>query len=159
MRVLIAGVGYHNLRDEILQVRFWMRGEDLSDAPTADQLAPFLTTDAVSLLLHLERMAADGFLMRKRSADKICYAPPERSRSRWPNCDSIFCGVSKRTRAAANSIWERGMPSTPRSGARFARVEGAGEFANAHDAISDFATAVISTKALLLLRAFCFYTY
>ncbi len=49
-------------RDEILQVMFWMHGEGLSDAPRADEVAPFLTTDADSLRVHLQRMVADGFV-------------------------------------------------------------------------------------------------
>ena len=53
---------YFYWRDQILQVMFWMRGEGLSDSPSAEQLAPFLTSDADALQPHLTRMVADGLL-------------------------------------------------------------------------------------------------
>jgi hypothetical protein len=49
-------------RDEILQVMFWMRGEGLSDAPTAEELATFLNTDVIKLRVHLERMTSEEYL-------------------------------------------------------------------------------------------------
>jgi hypothetical protein len=67
-------------RDEILQVMFWMRGEGLSDAPSAEELAPFLTTDAESLRPHLEHMVADGLVTRVERAGAIRYALSERGR-------------------------------------------------------------------------------
>ena len=61
-------------RDQILQVMYWMRGEGLSAAPTADEIAPLLTTAADSLRPHLARMVAEGFLAR---ADDARYALTE----------------------------------------------------------------------------------
>jgi hypothetical protein len=51
-------------RDEILQVLFWMRGEGLGDAPSADQLAIFLNTEVVRLRQHLDRMEHEAYLTR-----------------------------------------------------------------------------------------------
>ncbi len=65
-------------RDEILQVLFWMRGEGLGDAPSADQLATFLNADAAMLHAHLERMVEEGYLTR---AAGNCYSLTERGRA------------------------------------------------------------------------------
>ena len=67
-------------RDEILQVMFWMHGEGLSDAPSSAELAPFLSTDAGNLQAHLQRMFADGFVIRIERDGPPRYALTERGR-------------------------------------------------------------------------------
>lgn len=51
-------------RDEILQVLFWMQGEDLAEAVTARDLCVFLNGDESTIAHHLERLADDGYLDR-----------------------------------------------------------------------------------------------
>ncbi len=67
-------------RDEILQVMYWMRGEGISDSPSAQELAALLTADADSLRPHLEQMVIDGLLTRATQTDLIRYALTERGR-------------------------------------------------------------------------------
>ena len=52
------------VREEVLQAMYWMRGERLGDAPTADELARFLAVPAATLIPYLERFVADGHLDR-----------------------------------------------------------------------------------------------
>lgn len=56
-------------RDEILQVLFWMQGEDLADAVSAQDLCVFLNGDTSTIAYHLERLADDGFLERREGSD------------------------------------------------------------------------------------------
>lgn len=67
-------------RDEILQVMFWMQGEGLSDAPSPEELAPFLNTDAENVRTHLRRMFADGFVVRAERDGPARYVLTERGR-------------------------------------------------------------------------------
>jgi hypothetical protein len=50
------------VRDEVLQAMYWMRGEGLADAPSAEELSRFLAVPAATLTPYLERFAADGDL-------------------------------------------------------------------------------------------------
>ena len=52
------------LRDEILQLLFWMEGEKIAAHQSAESIARLLSTDPVSLGEHLELMVVDGFLLR-----------------------------------------------------------------------------------------------
>ncbi len=52
-------------RDEILQVMYWYQGEGFGAEITARDLQTFLSIDEQSLVAHLERMAADGYLERR----------------------------------------------------------------------------------------------
>ncbi len=54
-------------RDEVLQVMFWMRGEELGDSSNAEALASFLNTDAEKLRGHLERMVKEKYLARVKN--------------------------------------------------------------------------------------------
>ncbi|MBI5033729.1 MAG: hypothetical protein HZB51_24695 [Chloroflexi bacterium] len=65
-------------RDEILQVMFWMRGEELGDAPKPEELATLLNTDADTLRQHLERMTKEKYLTRAKNGG---YSLTERGRS------------------------------------------------------------------------------
>ncbi len=56
---------------------FWMRGEGLSDAPSAEQLATFLNTDASALRAHLDRMVKEDYLTRSANG----YALTEHGRA------------------------------------------------------------------------------
>jgi hypothetical protein len=67
-------------RDEILQVMYWMRGEGLSDAPSAAELAPFLATEAPLLETYLQQMLVDGFITQANGAGVPRYALTERGR-------------------------------------------------------------------------------
>ncbi len=53
-------------REEILQVMYWMDGEDLAKDISAKNLIPLLNTNIDHLLLHLQKNIEGGFL---QSAD------------------------------------------------------------------------------------------
>ena len=65
-------------RDEILQVMYWMRGEELGESVHARDLQVFLATDVKTIQLYLEQAAAEGYLERttstETSADATRYA-------------------------------------------------------------------------------------
>jgi hypothetical protein len=50
------------IRDELLQAMYWMSSEGLADAPSAAELARFLTVPADTLSVYLKRFVADGYL-------------------------------------------------------------------------------------------------
>jgi hypothetical protein len=50
------------VRDEVLQAMYWMRSEGLAEAPSAAELARFLTVPSDTLGTYLERFAADGYI-------------------------------------------------------------------------------------------------
>ena len=49
-------------RDEILQVMYWIRGEQLQSSVTATDLEVFISAPAADIFGHLERMVAEGYL-------------------------------------------------------------------------------------------------
>jgi len=52
-------------RDEILQVMYWLRGERIADAPTAEEIGRMATTvDASALETLLIRLAGQGYVER-----------------------------------------------------------------------------------------------
>jgi len=51
------------VRDELLQVMFWMRGEGLAETPTVRELSTFLVVPADTLADYAERFVADGYLV------------------------------------------------------------------------------------------------
>ena len=51
------------VRDELLQVMFWMRGEGLAQTPTVRDLSTFLVVPADTLEAYVERFVADGYLV------------------------------------------------------------------------------------------------
>ena len=51
-------------RDEILQVIYWMRGEELQEAVTAQDLLIFLAGDRATVQRHLELAVVDGYLQK-----------------------------------------------------------------------------------------------
>ena len=53
---------YLRVRDEVLQAMYWMRAEGLATAPTATELARFLTVPGPTLGPYLERLVQDGML-------------------------------------------------------------------------------------------------
>lgn len=59
-----AEMDYFFWRDEILQVMYWMRGEQLQDQIGAADLEVFMNTSAHTLQPHIERMVEDGYLVR-----------------------------------------------------------------------------------------------
>ena len=52
-------------RDEILGVLYWLRGEGIMPDARADDLGGFLVTDPATLLAHMERLTAEGYLHRE----------------------------------------------------------------------------------------------
>ncbi|MBA2476279.1 MAG: hypothetical protein H0V40_10040 [Actinobacteria bacterium] len=52
------------VREEVLQAMYWMRGEGLADAPTAEELARFLAVPAPTLTPYLDRFTVEGHLER-----------------------------------------------------------------------------------------------
>lgn len=52
-------------RSEILQVLYWIRGEGLGDEVTPVTLERFLGVDADHVVPYLERLVADGLLVRR----------------------------------------------------------------------------------------------
>jgi hypothetical protein len=57
-------------RDEVLQVMYWLRGEELNEQVSAQDLAVLVPAEASFLQHHLEQLAADGFL------EAVTGAPP-----------------------------------------------------------------------------------
>lgn len=55
-------IDYLRLRDEVLQVMYWMLGEGLGDAPSVAQVEAFLGTDISGIAETLARMATEGYL-------------------------------------------------------------------------------------------------
>lgn len=49
-------------RDEILQIMYWLRGEELGEAVSPENLVAFLGIDAEKAREHMERMVEDGYL-------------------------------------------------------------------------------------------------
>ena len=56
------------LRDELLQILFWFRGEGLGDVVTPRDLVTFLGVDVGSILLRLERLAEEGYVVATDAA-------------------------------------------------------------------------------------------
>ena len=50
------------VREEVLQAMYWMRSEGLADAPSAAELARFLTVPEETLNVYVKRFVADGYL-------------------------------------------------------------------------------------------------
>ncbi len=51
-------------RDEILQVMYWLRGEELREVVTAPDLEVFLSASASDIHFHLERAVEEGYVER-----------------------------------------------------------------------------------------------
>jgi hypothetical protein len=51
------------IREEVLQAMYWMAGEGLSDAPSADELSRFLAVPPTTLTVYLERFVRDRYLV------------------------------------------------------------------------------------------------
>lgn len=60
-------------RDEILQVMYWYRGEGFGAAIAARDLQPFLTVDEAFIGSQLERLVAEGYLVREGAAEPVRY--------------------------------------------------------------------------------------
>lgn len=52
-------------KDEILQVMYWLQGEELAESVTAERLLTFLNTDLGNLRTHLNRGVKEGYLVTK----------------------------------------------------------------------------------------------
>lgn len=50
------------VRDEVVQVMYWMRGEGLAETPTPEELARFLAVPQQTLAPYLARFLEDGVL-------------------------------------------------------------------------------------------------
>lgn len=51
-------------RSEILQVMYWLRGEDLGDVATPELLERFLGVDAGIAVTYMDRLVDEGYLTR-----------------------------------------------------------------------------------------------
>lgn len=61
------------IRDEILEVLYWMRGEGLGDDVRPDDLRAFVGAAPEETLEHLEALAAQGLLERRPGAGGTAY--------------------------------------------------------------------------------------
>ena len=52
------------VREEVLQAMYWLAGEGLADAPTAEQLSRFLAVPATTLAVYLDRFVEERYLER-----------------------------------------------------------------------------------------------
>lgn len=55
-------------RDEILQVMFWLRGEELAEVVSAQELLVFLAGELKTIRFYLEQFANEGYLIRHPDA-------------------------------------------------------------------------------------------
>ena len=60
-------------RDEILGVLFWLRGEEIMAEATSITLGGFLGADPETLRGHLERLTAEGYLLRNDGGGETSY--------------------------------------------------------------------------------------
>ncbi len=60
-------------RDEILGVLFWLRGEEIMEEATSVTLGGFLGADPETLRVHLERLTAEGYLLRSLVEGETSY--------------------------------------------------------------------------------------
>lgn len=58
----MPSLDYLQMRDELLQIMYWMLGEGLGSQPNAAQIEAFLGVDSAAIVHGLERMAVDGFV-------------------------------------------------------------------------------------------------
>lgn len=52
-------------RDEVLQIMYWMRGEQLGKSIIAKNLLVMLNTDEENLMIHLKKMVFEEYLLHK----------------------------------------------------------------------------------------------
>ena len=71
-------------RDEILQVLFWLQGEELAKTVRAQDLLVFLNGDEDTIAYYLEKFADEGYLMRQKGTNGhtgvTCYVLSETGR-------------------------------------------------------------------------------
>lgn len=60
------------LRDEIMQVLFWLMGEKLGDEASPGELSVWIAAEASELEPVLEAMVLDGFLKQGRKEESYC---------------------------------------------------------------------------------------
>ncbi len=53
------------VREEVLQAMYWLSGERLGNAPTAEVLGRFLAVPHLTLVPYLERFTSEGYLERR----------------------------------------------------------------------------------------------
>jgi hydrogenase maturation protease len=63
------------LRDEILQVMYWLRGEGLGESVTADELRRFLVAPPEKLAAEIHRLEAAGYVERPDEAGPYRLSP------------------------------------------------------------------------------------
>ena len=52
-------------RDEILQVMYWLQGEELANAVSMKTMLPLLAASEEVLLFHLQKLMREGYLMQE----------------------------------------------------------------------------------------------
>lgn len=109
-------------RDEILQVLFWMQGEGLVQAASAEDLLPFLQGERDTIARYLEKFADEGYLIRETGGNErseMRYALSNRGEEEGARRFSeAFSGMQKQGHGACSSDcdcdWEVGHdPSCP----------------------------------------------
>lgn len=58
----LPALDYLRMRDELLQIMYWMLGEGLGEQPRVGQIEAFLGADGQVIETTLTRMAAEGFV-------------------------------------------------------------------------------------------------
>lgn len=81
-------------REEILQVLFWMQGEDLAEAAGLRDLAVFLSGDEKTVAHHLEKLEREGYLVRQSDTDRFALSEQGRQEARRCFADA-FEGMQK----------------------------------------------------------------
>lgn len=57
-------------RDEILEVFYWLKGENISQVISSHDLLPLLNTDQAVLEAQLKKLVAAGYLLTGKSAEQ-----------------------------------------------------------------------------------------
>lgn len=65
-------------RDEILGVLYWLRGEEIMADAAASDLGGFLVAEPDLLVYHLERLTAEGYLLRDETRGQLRYRLSDR---------------------------------------------------------------------------------
>lgn len=84
-------------REEILQVLFWMQGEQLAESVRCRDLQPLLQAEAATIADHLERCTREGLLRKTTGGDdEPAYSLSEKGREEGGRLFAdAFAGMQK----------------------------------------------------------------
>lgn len=81
-------------RSEILQVMYWLRGEELGDSATPELLERFLGVEATIAATYMDRLVDEGYLVVRDGA----YALSERGEAEGADeFEAAFAGLTRPT--------------------------------------------------------------